>query len=179
MNKKNSRLISKIKELERKCLEKEKDISNLEKEIKKIKNNAFWRKPKIDNRIKYMMNIDEFLENKLWKISAGVCIYVICDENGERYVGQSTRNDYSRIKEHFDRKSEDRIYQKYNRKERQFYIERIIIGWKNDIPFNLDEVEAYYIAYYDSYENGYNENKGNHRENVWRFYDEFVQCQRN
>lgn len=123
------------------------------------------REPVLDKRVHFMMPIGDFIKTFVdTKEIAGVCVYVLCDENGRRYVGQSNRDNYSRIKEHFDGTSKDKIYESYL-KGIKFYVEQIVVGWKDIDIFNVNDAETYYIAHFDSFNNGYNQTKGNHQTN--------------
>lgn len=113
----------------------------------------------IDPRFPHMISIEDFegfVKERNCRTSQ--YIYILIDENGKRYVGQSTRSDFSRILEHFDRNSGKEIYEAY-KSGIKFYVEAIIINWY--VPFVLDEVERYYIEKYKAFENGYNKTHGN------------------
>lgn len=176
----NDRLAKENEKLCEKILSLECDISVLQKnydtlmdEIELRKREYSIRKPKIDKRIRFMTPIDDFLNNKLYNIFAGLAIYILCDENGKRYVGQTLREDctYKRIKEHF--KLEDDIWLNEWDVKGQFYIEQIVIGWQDDMPFNLDDAERYFIKYYDACENGHNKSQGKHHEYAGKLDEEF------
>lgn len=165
----NSELRKRIKELEEQDKKISEELQVQENKVEELEKHYARRKPKIDQDIKFMMPIEEFISMiEKNEIMAGVCIYILCDENGKRYVGQSNRDDYSRIKEHFNGSSKDAVYEAYQ-KNTQFYVEQIVIGWEDNIPFNLNDAEAYYINYYDSFDDGYNKTRGNHQENRGKF----------
>lgn len=172
--KENEMLSEKILSLEYDFNELQKKYNTLMNEIESRKREYSIRKPKIDKRIRFMTPIEEFFNNKLYDIFAGIAIYVLCDESGKRYVGQTLRGDctYKRIKEHFILK-EGIWLNEWNVKS-QFYIEQIVIGWQDDMPFNLDDAERYFIKYYDAYEIGHNKSQGNHREYAGKLDEEFI-----
>lgn len=154
--------------LERQLVNDQSKIVSLEDENSYLKTTLRLRKePNYDMRIPFMCPIAQFLDEKMYLLAGGRCVYILRDEEGKAYVGQSALNDYSRIKDHFKRESgtecTDQVTQAYNN-GMKFFIERIITEWGDGTPFNLDDVETHFIKYYNSFENGYNQTRGNHRE---------------
>ncbi len=168
----NSFLTERLNNLEIENNELRLQIEDLIMKNENLERQYYIRKPKFETRVSFMKPINDFLTEKLYNILAGVCIYVLCDINGNRYVGQSSANNYFRIKQHF-MDTNDNIYNAW-KSGIDFFVERIIIGWGNCMPFNLDDAETYFISYYDSYKNGYNRNGGNHQEFKGRFDKEFL-----
>ena len=162
---KNNELLHEVEELRKNNEKYYIDTIALKKDIYELQHQYRRREPVLDKRVHFMMPIGDFIKTFVdTKEIAGVCVYVLCDENGRRYVGQSNRDNYSRIKEHFDGTSKDRIYESYL-KGIKFYVEQIVVGWKDIDIFNVNDAETYYIAHFDSFNNGYNQTKGNHQTN--------------
>jgi len=144
--------------------EKDRTITALKKQIKKLGNRKITIFENIDSRIPYKISINDFQEliNKK-KYITGPHIYILTDENGKRYVGQSNRNNYSRIVEHFHKQSKDAVNKEFCNGT-NFYVEKIIVGWNTTVSFNLNVAESFFIGLYDSCDNGYNCTRGNHSE---------------
>lgn len=92
----------------------------------------------------------------------GVIYKATCIKNNKVYIGQSV-NIFNRIKQH----KRDSVNSKL--KYKKFYIGINKYGWDNfewevidyNIPeIKLAEMEIFYVAKYNSYDNGYNSTKG-------------------
>ena len=90
-------------------------------------------------------------------------IYLVCNIKSDRYyVGQTTvgfDNRYNKGWLH-DHDYKDTVKEDLTLygEESFEYIKLFKVAYSQ---YELDKLEAYYIDYYDSYENGYNENRGN------------------
>ena len=90
-------------------------------------------------------------------------IYLVCNiKSGKYYVGQTTvgfDNRYNKgwLYEHSYKDTVREDLQLYG-KESFEYTKLFKVAHSQ---YELDKLEAYYIDYYNSYENGYNENRGN------------------
>ena len=167
-----TKLTEKVRILEKEKNNLEKTCGELNLRVEGLLKRYHRRRPKIESRVKFMIPFEEFKKNKLHNLYAGVCVYVLCDSKGKRYVGQSSRGNYTRIKEHFTGETKDNVYNAYMGGV-PFFVEQIVIGWEDSMPFNLDDAEAYFIDYYNSCVNGYNETRGNHQENKGRLDIDF------
>lgn len=86
------------------------------------------------------------------------CIYMYTNKiNGMRYIGQTKCRIQKRDWEHWNKDNSyiDRALRKYGKDN--FSLEILEDSVDNE---NLDEREIYWIAYYDSFNNGYNLTKG-------------------
>lgn len=161
----HNELLSLHKEIEEMKFQMDRDkftISAQSLKIQELETHFPFPDPIFDSEISFMTPIDKFLEEKQSTI-IGPAIYILCDKDGKRYVGQTQRSVYSRIREHFSDSCNDGVHQAFI-SGMSFFVERIIVGWKNHLRFiQLDDVEKYYISYYNSSnENlGYNKNGGN------------------
>lgn len=87
------------------------------------------------------------------------CIYMGMDENKLIYVGQTQDAPERRYKEH-------RLTGTGPFKKGTIYPQWTVLRGSVE-PDQLDELESYFIGFYDSYEHGYNENRGND----WQAYE--------
>ena len=95
------------------------------------------------------------------------CVYrIVCSQNSKVYVGKTGTTFETRRQTHLSALKHGRCTSKklqadYDQYGRQvFYFEVL----ERDISFDLlDEREWYWIAHFDSYENGYNCNPGSNR----------------
>ena len=161
MKEKTKKLCIDIAEKDKQIKELCKKNKECEKKISELQTRYIMRSPVIDKRVHFMTPIEEFIDLSK-KMLFPAHIYILCDENGHRYVGQSKSGHCSRIEKHY-RNQKKGMFNDYDT-DVKLYVERIIIGWKDDLIFNLDDAESYYIAYYDSYKLGYNRTNGNHAE---------------
>lgn len=87
------------------------------------------------------------------------CIYMGTDENKLVYIGQTQEAPEHRWKEH-------RLIGSGPFKKGATYVQwRVLRGPVE--PDHLDEHESYYIGFYDAYEHGHNESRGN----AWQAYE--------
>ena len=113
---------------------------------------------------------------------SGAAVYMICSPQGTPYIGQ-TKNFKRRMKSH---KSAGCCAKKKRKRSQRVYTSAAAIakhGWENmeitilerylvyDQLF-LDKREIHFIAYYDSYDNGYNETLGGGGTSGYRFTKE-------
>lgn len=173
INKENKELKEQIEELKiqrdtliQKIKKEKKIIAEQNKKLNKMNNNRICIFENTDIRIPYKISIKDFqnlIDKK--KYTTAPHIYILTDENGKYYIGQSSRDNYSRILEHFNGQSNDEVYKEYC-KGTNFFIEKIIIGWNTTISFDLDKAESFFIYKYDSFKHGYNCTRGNHSESL-------------
>lgn len=86
-------------------------------------------------------------------------IYIITNKiNGKQYVGQTSRDIYTRFDEHcFDKRSTSAIHAAIEK----YGVNNFELKELETVPLEkLDEREQYWIQYYDTYRNGYNKNIG-------------------
>ena len=118
----------------------------------------------IKNQQMRMMNtidIKDFYKEKQYLIQkgfneAGVYIFKNLDNN-MKYVGQSV-NVVNRVETHLKGRGNEDLYRDIKNNHR-FLIEFIKLEDSNF--YNLDELEKYYIAKYNSFISGYNKTRGN------------------
>ena len=111
--------------------------------------------------------MDRLLENEIQLLSPPeptperhlACVYMGIDENNLVYIGQTLDAPERRWKEH-------RLAGSGPFKKRATYVQwRVLHGpVERD---ELNELESYYIGFYDAYENGHNESRGN----AWQAYE--------
>lgn len=116
-----------------------------------------------------------------------VGIYKITNElNNKCYIGQSI-DIYSRWKQHIYEVNHLRISNKIYNAIRKYGLENFSFKVIEECPLNfkqLDEAEQKWIAFYDSYNNGYNMTKGGQREGryiydpklIYNLWDEGYSC---
>lgn len=92
----------------------------------------------------------------------GVIYKATCLDTNRSYIGQTIRPLSKRIREHEKATDNYAIHSAIRKYGKDNFIWEIIEECLNE---NLDEREKYWIAFYDTYYNGYNETKGGDNAN--------------
>lgn len=99
--------------------------------------------------------------NAINKTYTGVVYLIVNTQDNKKYVGQTVRDLDSRIKEHFKPSSSCiKLKQAINKYGKDSFKVRTLKAFscsdEETLHKQLDYWEIWYIAYYDSYKNGYN-----------------------